>query len=547
MASRPKNFSAQPSTKVETAPAESDASHPVVHLGETLITQDTIDLTDWLEMGIDQWVWATTGQLQAFHVGKTHTQASIVAYGMQGMPTFFEFLLSIRRRPPPDQLVPDYIQQFIDWLKKQTEWSLKTKRNRYGFVKTVLLGMRRRGLVSIDSTAFPKNQFPDNGHGEPGERSLSLIERAALAGAIKSDLISIHKNTYTGTAADMLAVYVLALAFRTGLNLTPMLEMTRDAISPHPFIPNMRLLRTFKRRANKTSFKAINATRTDAEPTSIPMDGVALFEQLLKKTEHLIAEAAPQDKNGPWLHRTDSSDPGGPGKVRRLNSRRLSKGISRLVTFHQLIGDDGLPLRLNLSRLRKTTENRLWVLSNGDLFTVSLIMEHEQRVAEHSYLQVTPEMRQNATIVGEALPDMFRDDGKAKGKRKTIPIKPANTPLANCKDSLYGDKAPKDGTNHCIDFLSCLGCRSFAVVGSPEDLHRLFSFYWFQFSEIDQATSQELREYYTRITVQIDDFTLKNFSKDTVVDAKERARVAPHKFWTLPGLAANSPAAKQGK
>ncbi|ODS67195.1 MAG: hypothetical protein ABS37_00880 [Acidovorax sp. SCN 65-108] len=170
-------------------------------------------------------------------------------------------------------------------------------------------------------------------------------------------------------------------------------------------------------------------------------------------------------------------------------------------------------------------ENRLWRLSNGDLFTVAAIMGHDPKVADQSYLSVTDEMRSNAVFVGEALPDTYRT---AKGP---TPPPLERTPTGRCKDSLHGDRAPKDGT-HCIDFLSCFSCRSYTVVGTSEDLHRLFSFYWFLEAESRNTRSREWAEYFTLIRTQIDLFTMDKFDEELVTQSREAARSKPLKFWS---------------
>lgn len=178
-------------------------------------------------------------------------------------------------------------------------------------------------------------------------------------------------------------------------------------------------------------------------------------------------------------------------------------------------------------------ENRLWLLSSGDIFAVAAIMGHTPEVADSNYLACTNEMRQNATFVGEALPDIYRGKDTSEGSGvKIVPIQPLeNTPVGSCKNSLFGDLAPKDGTNHCSDFFSCFSCRSYAIVGSPKDLHRLFSFYWFVNAERESSRSREWTEQFVATMNLIDAFTQDKFDAALVAQAKEAARVEPIKFW----------------
>lgn len=67
-----------------------------------------------------------------------------------------------------------------------------------------------------------------------------------LITALKSDLVAIHKGLFSGNDAEAMTVLLLITAARSGINTTPLLEMSRDALQPHPFIPNLRLLNTVK-------------------------------------------------------------------------------------------------------------------------------------------------------------------------------------------------------------------------------------------------------------------------------------------------------------
>jgi len=205
----------------------------------------------------------------------------------------------------------------------------------------------------------------------------------------------------------------------------------------------------------------------------------------------------------------------------------VAYGIAELVKRHDLKGDDGKPLHLNLSRLRKTLENRYWAISGGDLIATAALMGHDPKVADNHYLACTQQMRENATFVGEALADIY-DRGEVV--KKVIPILPGKSPTGRCKDPYHGDKAPKNG-EPCDDFFSCFTCKSYAVVGSPEDLHRLFSFYWFLEREMNLARTQDWREEFRNTMNLVDRFTADKFDAQLVAEAKARAKVEPLKFW----------------
>lgn len=480
------------------------------------------DLSASLARGIDAWVLTCTAQLQTFVDSKTVSLSSVTAYG-KALRYFFEYLrAAITVAPPttPAALRPGHVSSFVDWLACHPRLAKVSQRNVYTHVKSVLRALQDRGEIVDDDELFPRNPFPDASGGKKGYAPLSLAERSRLADALRRDIIDLHTGRLQASESQALAVYALALAMRTGLNTSPLLELGRDCLQLHPFMPRMRLMRAYKRRGNATHVKTLRYQRDLAIPSAVPLDGAALFEEVLRRTEPLLRQAPAQWANKVWLYRSTAQVNG--GSICCLTEGVLGYNVGTFVQRHALQADDGSALTLNTSRLRKTMENRLWRLSNGDLFTVAALMGHTPAVAEQSYLRVTDDMRRNAAFVGEALADTYRGT-------RPLPLEP--TPVGNCVDTIRGHRAPGDGT-HCTDFLSCLGCRSFAIVGSPQDLHRLFSFYWFLQAEGRAARGSDWAEHYLLLRTQIDAFTLDKFDEALVEQAKEEARVRPLKFWS---------------
>jgi hypothetical protein len=529
---RRKKFDAPAPVVVATTPVAEDEGGAVVYIGEHSGSVRNIDLTKWLNRGIDEWVWACASQLRAFLNGKSVRTRTIACYGSEGIPAFFQFLTSAVSPIRPEELDRRRMEQFVVWINEHSQWKMTTKCNRYSSIKSFLVGLMARGVVPGDRSIFPPNPFPNSAGNTQGETPLSPTERIRLAGALRDDLVSIYKGSFGGHESIALTVHALMIEFRTGLNTTPLLELRRDCLKPHPFMPNMMVLSAFKHRSNSTHIKSLRNTRSDALPTSIPMDGVALFNKVIERTQTL-ADSAPKNlRDCVWLFVAEGFSPY-RGKLRKMTAQTFVLNTQAIVDRHDLRADNGERLRVNASRLRKTMENRLWLLSNGDLFTVAGIMGHTPQVADTHYLACTDEMRKNATFVGEALPDIYRGNGAMEetGEHKAILLsKLENTPVGSCKDSINGDKAPKDGSR-CSDFFSCFSCRSYAIVGSPKDLHRLFSFYWFMEVERQRTRSREWGEQFMVTMNLIDSFMLDKFDSALVAEAKEKARVEPLKFW----------------
>lgn len=479
----------------------------------------TIDLSAWLGKGLDAWVQACVGQLRAFVDNKTVSPNSVVAYA-KALRYFFECLRGSGNPPTPPQLQPSHVASFVDWLKAQPRLGEVSQRNVFTHVKAVLVALQDRGVVGDEQDLFPRAPFANAARQKRGSAPLSLTERSRVADALRRDIIDLHAGRFDATGGQAMAVYALALAMRTGLNTTPLLELGRDCLQPHPFMPRMRLIRAYKRRGNATHIKALRYQRTVDLPASVPLDGAALFEEVLRRTEPLAKSAPSHLANKVWLYRSEAMV--NVRSICCLTESTFGYNVAAFVRRHALVANDGTPLALNTSRLRKTMENRLWQLSNGDLFTVAALMGHTPAVAEQSYLRVTEEMRRNAAFVGEGLANAYRGAQAHQIER---------TPVGNCLDTLHGHRAPGNGT-HCTDFLSCLGCRSFVIVGSKEDLHRLFSFYWFLEAEGRATRSREWAEHFLLLRTQIDAFTLDKFDEALVEEAKEAARVRPLKFWS---------------
>lgn len=522
-----KVFSAPAPVRVTvTAPEIIDATSLIINFPKNATGLRSIDLRPWLDKGIDPWVWAGAGQLHALLASKTVTPVTVTGYWRAGLRHFLEYLVTSSSAVDPKDLEPRHILSYVGWIKDHENWSYITQKTRYTYTKSILTAMAGRGIVRAHEALFPNNPFPNSNKTQRGAVPLSHDERLRLAKALVADLIAIHHGRFTGTDSQSMVVYLLSIAIRTGANPTPLLEASRNCLRDHPFMPNMKVMELFKRRGNATKVSQLRYSDSHARNISVLTDGVALLIKALQSSEALVAQAIPEYQDRVWLYRTYQRGLTG-GEVTALSVGSVAYGISTLIERHSLKGDDGQPLCVNLSRLRKTMEMRLWSLSGGDLIATAALMGHDPKTAEVHYLACTKKMRENATFVGEALPLMYRSGDSVN---QVIPILPEKSPTGRCKDPYDGDKAPKNG-EPCDDFFSCFSCKSYAIAGSPEDLHRLFSFYWFLEREMINAKTQDWRSEFRHTMNLIDRFTEDKFDMDLIVKAKENARISPHKFW----------------
>ncbi|WP_240160533.1 hypothetical protein [Pseudomonas bharatica] len=256
----------------------------------------------------------------------------------------------------------------------------------------MIISLIEYGFIEADKDNFlPVVPFPNNAKSTNDAKPLSLSEMQSLITALKSDLIAIHKGLFPGNDAEAMTVLLLITAARSGINTTPLLEMSRDALQSHPFIPNLRLLNTVKRRGKGAQSKTIRQTGLHDEYNSIPLDGVAVVNKALSISEPLVEFAPENIKSHVWLYRSGQNGHG--HKIVALASSTLFQSTKSICARHSLKDDQGKPLIVNLSRLRKTMESRLWKLSGGDLLEVSAVMGQSPSVADNHYLKINDEIR----------------------------------------------------------------------------------------------------------------------------------------------------------
>lgn len=483
-----------------------------------------INHSQYLGLGFDAWATQSIHVIRALLKSGNFSVSTLIGYSANGLRYFLSFLCGGSLKSPPatpNDLTKRDLERYISWLKiKYPNGS--TAKNQYTSFKSLIVVLADYGFIeAATDKLLPPNPFPDNAQNIKDADPLTMGEMQRLLRALKSDLVSIHKGMFVGNGAESMAVMLLITAARSGINTTPLLEMTRDALKPHPFVPNLRLITTIKRRGTGAQIKTIRQTNLVDKYSAIPLDGVAVLNKALEISKPLVALASEDISPYVWLYR--SGQRGAANKIVVLTSGTLSLSTKNICERHALLDDQGNRLHVSLSRLRKTMESRLWKLSGGDILEVSSVMGHTPQVADNHYLKINDEIKtEGATFIGEIFPDRLRG----------INITP--TPLGGCQDGLYGSRAPKDGVNHCADFIHCLGCPSYAIVGTLEDLYRLFSYQKFLYAEVEYFLSDEWDTWRTRQFAYIriiDDFTSKKFDLALVLQAKAQAESTPHLFW----------------
>ncbi|MDD0841407.1 hypothetical protein [Pseudomonas sp. Gutcm_11s] len=498
----------------------------------------SFDFSRWYGAGIDAITYACQRQIERFLAGQEGacTNTTVASYCKGGLRHFLEYCTLRAMAFGRDLVLADVDRDLIDGYLgylADTGWTTVSQKTVYVGTKPVLKALGQRGLIAVvesgDAATFPTNPFPNINRKAKGETALSKQERKALSVALRKALQPIWNDDVTVTGT-LLGLAVLAVALHTGRNTTPLLEMDRSCLHPHPKDDTVFLV-LWKRRGYNTSKVAL---RPDSDSVRLLESTPSVrtnIERLIRRVMHLtepLQEEAPNDLKGRvWLFRSRAHK--NIGQVTEVTAATLLEAISFLVAEHGLIDIDGKPLRINVSRLRKTFANRIFDLTNGDLASTAAALGNSVLVAERHYLKPDENARRNWKDMGEALAHELLT--------RSIGATYKETPMGRCADPINGQYAPKREGATCMNFMSCLRCKHYAV--TPEDLFKLFSFYFRILAERSRMDKRRWAREYGHIPRLIDHYIVKEglqrgiFKASAVEAARLRARTSPHPFWSV--------------
>ncbi len=485
-----------------------------------------------------------------------HTLSGETLYSLygDGITRFWAFLgdrlAAVRPITELPQIDRCLLDIYLTWLQQHPAgWSICTQRHAYQYLKTLLVNraflVPQRVHADIRNQRFPRNPFPHAKGQHTLREPYSEAEQARILQAAGQDIEQMRAGAWTGTSSDVLSVFLLLIALRTGRNPTPLVELRRDALRPHPLDPCRDLLVTYKRRGYSTHVQSFQQ-QVPVEITSqltVPQSVGELTRWLLSYTEPLLADARPEDRDFLLLYRTSVNS---GGRVVRLDTRNLHRRHGVFVKRHNLRTDQGQPLRLNMARLRTTFAEQARRRSGGDLGLMSRLLGHcHPNITSRHYVAVTPEMERRFKFLGEALEDWATSEEEAQaidltGKLGLTPEAACqllaggwNTTVARCRDPFHGRYAPKDGEGVCEKFLHCFKCPSMVVF--EDDLYRLFSFYFALLSERGRIGAYGWAKTYGWVIQVIDDEIVPRFPLEVVEVARQRARENSHPVWRHTG------------
>ncbi|MBN3799408.1 hypothetical protein [Burkholderia sp. Ac-20392] len=496
------------------------------------------DFAPWYGVGIDAVTYACQRQIERF-LDKQDLELSpltVRTYCVNGLSGFLRYLTmlstALRRDLTLNDINRETIDSYLGFLKDSGVAKV-TQSRRYSSTKAVLGALCQRGLIheilAGDSATFPFNPFPGVTRNSKGEQPLPKEQRKAFARAVKTAVMPIFSDDVEHTS-ELLAFALLIIALHTGRNTWPLLEMSPDCLRPHPK-DDVLFLVLYKRRGHSTSKAAIRADfdRPQIESMATVRPTVArLIRRVLDLSSRLRHEAPAHLRDRVWLYRmqTPGRGVGAVGDVTALNPGTLERAVKTLVKRYELVDTDGKPLRVSVSRLRKTFVNRIYEILDGDVVATASAAGDTVKVTSTSYLRPGEDAKKNWKFLGATLVQELLTNTIGATER---------TPMGRCSDSKNGEYAPKRNGATCMSFINCLRCRNYVVTG--DDLYRLFSFYWRVLKEQARMEPKRWRRQFAHVVRLIDrdviDAGLAKgvFKKAIVSVERERARVAPHPFW----------------
>lgn len=504
-----------------------------IHLHSALIGNPTLNFAPFRRKGRED---LAKHFREAVRLERNGRPANTLTSIFRGLKVFFRFLdeskayKSVKRLREVDRAL---LLDYVEWLKKRYR-APGTQETIYGRLKSVLV--RRAFTVPEDvhpdlrEGKFPENLFPNNQRGTVSRRPYSKGEESRIGAAIGKDLSSIAAGEWCGIDSDIVAVVLMALAHRTALNPSALLELRQDCLSPHPESGKREVLTTYKRRGYSVNVQEYDAPGVEEDgegkEESILESVGALVRLLQKRREKMAAEAAPEDRDSLVLFRPHCDKKGRPRRMLLLNVwRRLEKFAER----HDLKDDRGERIDLQLARFRPTGAESFHSLSGGDVDLTAAMMGHSSSdVTSRHYLGITVVGRQRFQLMQSSMVEWALADGGGEAEEERLLSGDWNTAVARCSDPVGGDKAPGDGTV-CQGTLKCFQCRNMAV--SEEDLYRLMSFRETLLYARDFLTPKDWARKYEWIVRMIDDQIVTKFEKSIVDEARERAKREPHPCW----------------
>ncbi|WP_033422830.1 hypothetical protein [Hydrogenovibrio halophilus] len=486
----------------------------LVSLGVNPTSYRTYDFEKHYRQGFDAITSAAQQTIEIMLSESLVEPSTISHYCHSGFKDFAHYLAiyakAMNRELVLSDITFELIENYIQNLKTNYPNSASAK-TIYTNTKSILVKMQ--GMGWLERFDFPKNPFPNSNRKVKGQTAFSKAERKRVAHALKVDVNKILEKNEPLNSYE-LTIFLLAIALRSGMNTTPLLEMTTDSIQEHPLKENRKLLVLYKRRGNATHIQNLRHSTNVENVQTVLADVTVMIQHVIDMNQSLRAESG---TDLVLSYRTTGVL--NNGGITTITNSLLKTNTKKWVKEKDLKNDNGEPLQVNVSRFRKTFENSIWELSGGDPFVTAALANHSVKVSQTHYLEAPKEAEKNFNYMGKV---------RTKELLSNVEVIENNTPVSKCSD--IPNRTDKSGNKiYCTNFLSCVRCRNMVV--TKEDLYRLFSFYWLIVYERGQIGAKRWSKYFAHIIRIIDKDIAPQFDADYVANIKAEAQANPHPAW----------------
>ncbi|MBF4323362.1 hypothetical protein EAY22_24560, partial [Vibrio anguillarum] len=136
--------------------------------------------------------------------------------------------------------------------------------------------------INLNSDFFPSNPFPNSSKRTKGERPLTPYEKRQVVVALKQAVKPIYQKRELLSGYE-LALCLIAVAIQTGINTSPLLYMTTDALTDHPLKDNRKLLTVFKKRGNAKQLHNLRKSENLEIVQGVKLDVAYLIEVIIQR------------------------------------------------------------------------------------------------------------------------------------------------------------------------------------------------------------------------------------------------------------------------
>lgn len=348
-------------------------------------------------------------------------------------------------------------------------------------------------------TGIGKNPLDSNGHLKPGMSNLEnarylfenqlncrLVFHNTAQSAAEKSFLSIVAKSELGlhdlykewglipiVDMDVVAPFLFRLAQITGMNAEPLSDLRLDDFLLAHHATGKPCLRYWKERS--TGEKELHLDLFEAKLQWLTKKQSKeiqdIFESMKILTAPLREEASEEIKNLLFIFR--SSGQRAYGKVKAINTVKLSGAYSKFVTKHQLKDDTGAALSFSVSRFRPTFVSEL-VEAGVSIREIQLLLGHSNIETTMNYLDRLDFNRIARQKLTETLEDIHRKiiTPSKRSTNKHIENSEVvifSTPLGGCSnlfsppDFIRKSKLYKSG-QPCSQYNKCLTCDNVMLI-----------------------------------------------------------------------------------